>query len=135
MGFLGIRSVELILAMTKGRRRLIRGAALAVAIVFAVPRYAAAEIVITINKSVQRLSVTVDGAPKYEWPIPTARRGYRTPNGMYRPEWLARKWFSRKYDWSPMPYSIFFDGGYAIHWSYEISPVENAESCTLIIET
>src|ERR1039457_1014259 len=34
---------------------------------------------------------------------------------------LARKWFSRKYDWSPMPYSIFFDGGYAIHGSYEIS--------------
>ena len=47
--------------------------------------------------------------------------GYRTPNGTYRPQWLARKWFSRKYDWSPMPYSIFFDGGYAIHGSYEIS--------------
>src|SRR5262245_15408225 len=26
-----------------------------------------------------------------------------------------------KYDWSPMPYTIFFDGGYAIHGSYEIS--------------
>ena len=24
-------------------------------------------------------------------------------------------WHSRKYDWSPMPYSIFFRGGYAIH--------------------
>ena len=47
--------------------------------------------------------------------------GYRTPNGTYRPQRLARKWFSRKYDWSPMPYSIFFDGGYAIHGSYEIS--------------
>ena len=47
--------------------------------------------------------------------------GYSTPNGSYRPERLARKWFSRKYDWSPMPYSIFFDGGYAIHGSYEIA--------------
>ena len=47
--------------------------------------------------------------------------GYRTPNGTYKPQRLARKWFSRKYDWSPMPYSIFFDGGYAIHGSYEIS--------------
>ena len=47
--------------------------------------------------------------------------GYNTPNGSYRPERLARQWFSRKYDWSPMPYSIFFHGGYAIHGSYEIS--------------
>ena len=47
--------------------------------------------------------------------------GYHTPNGSYRPERLARKWFSSKYDWSPMPYSIFFHGGYAIHGSYEVS--------------
>jgi lipoprotein-anchoring transpeptidase ErfK/SrfK len=53
--------------------------------------------------------------------VSTARWGYRTPNGTYRPQRLARKWFSRQYDWSPMPYSIFFDGGYAIHGSYEIS--------------
>ncbi len=74
-----------------------------------------------MDKSAQRLSVTVDGAPRYEWPVSTARWGYRTPNGTYKPQRLARKWFSRKYDWSPMPYSIFFDGGYAIHGSYEIS--------------
>ena len=24
-------------------------------------------------------------------------------------------WYSRKYDMSPMPYSVFFRGGYAIH--------------------
>jgi hypothetical protein len=82
---------------------------------------AQAGIVVTVDKSAQRLSVTVDGAPRYQWPVSTARWGYRTPNGSYRPQRLARKWFSRKYDWSPMPYSIFFDGGYAIHGSYEIS--------------
>jgi L,D-transpeptidase catalytic domain len=82
---------------------------------------AQASVVIVVNKSTQRLSVAVDGAPRYEWPVSTARMGYNTPNGTYRPERLARKWFSRKYDWSPMPYSIFFDGGYAIHGSYEIS--------------
>ena len=76
---------------------------------------------VTVDKTAQRLSVAVDGFPRYEWPVSTARWGYRTPNGSYRPQWLARKWFSRKYDWSPMPYSIFFDGGYAIHGSYEIS--------------
>ena len=82
---------------------------------------AQAGIVVTVDKSEQFLSVVVDGAPRYQWPVSTARMGYRTPNGSYRPQRLARKWFSRKYDWSPMPYSIFFDGGYAIHGSYEIS--------------
>ena len=82
---------------------------------------ARAEVVITVDKTAQRLSVDVDGAHRYDWPVSTARIGYRTPNGAYRPERLARKWFSRKYDWSPMPWSIFFDEGYAIHGSYEIS--------------
>lgn len=101
--------------------KLIRCAALATALIFAAPICATAEIVITVDKSAQQLSVAIDGVPQYEWPISTARRGYRTPNGTYRPEWLARKWFSREYDWSPMPYSIFFNGGYAIHGSYETS--------------
>lgn len=82
---------------------------------------ARAEIVVTVDKTAQRLSVEVDGARRYDWPVSTARWGYRTPNGSYRPERLERKWFSRKYDWSPMPWSIFFNEGYAIHGSYEIS--------------
>lgn len=82
---------------------------------------AQADIVVTVDKSAQRLSVAVDGFARYQWPVSTARWGYRTPNGSYRPQWLARKWFSRQYDWSPMPFSIFFNGGYAIHGSYEIS--------------
>lgn len=82
---------------------------------------AQAGIVVTVDKTAQRLTVAVDGTTRYQWPVSTARWGYRTPNGTYKPQRLARKWFSRKYDWSPMPYSIFFDGGYAIHGSYEIS--------------
>jgi hypothetical protein len=82
---------------------------------------AEASIVVTVDKSAQRLTVAIDGSPRYRWPVSTARWGYSTPNGSYRPERLARKWFSRKYDWSPMPYSIFFNGGYAIHGSYEIT--------------
>jgi lipoprotein-anchoring transpeptidase ErfK/SrfK len=83
--------------------------------------HAQAGIVVTVDKSAQRLTVAVDGATRYQWPVSTARMGYRTPNGSYRPERLERQWFSRKYDWSPMPHSIFFNGGYAIHGSYEIS--------------
>jgi lipoprotein-anchoring transpeptidase ErfK/SrfK len=82
---------------------------------------ARADIVVTVDKTAQRLTVEVDGSNRYQWPVSTARRGYRTPNGTYQPQWLARKWYSRQYDWSPMPYSIFFNEGYAIHGSYQIS--------------
>ena len=78
-------------------------------------------IVVTVDKSAQRLTVAVDGADRYRWPVSTGRWGYSTPNGSYRPQRLERKWFSRKYDMSPMPYSIFFNDGYAIHGSYEVS--------------
>lgn len=79
-----------------------------------------AEVVVTVNKSTQRLTVSVNGVHRHEWPVSTARWGYHTPNGTYRPERLARKWYSRKYDNAPMPYSIFFHEGYAIHGSYEV---------------
>jgi L,D-transpeptidase-like protein len=80
-----------------------------------------ASINITVDKSRQQLTVVVDGVPRYEWPVSTARWGYNTPNGTYHPQRLERSWYSRKYDMSPMPYSIFFAGGYAIHGSYEVS--------------
>ncbi len=84
---------------------------------------AQAAVTITVNKSTQRMTVSVNGEPRYHWPVSTARWGYRTPNGTYGPERLARHWYSRKYHNSPMPYSIFFSGGYAIHGSYEVSHI------------
>lgn len=95
-------------------------AATFVALSFAV-QPARAGIVITVDKSAQQLTVAIDGTTHYRWPVSTARWGYNTPNGVYRPQRLERQWYSRKYDWSPMPYSIFFAGGYAIHGSNEIS--------------
>jgi hypothetical protein len=82
---------------------------------------AQAGVVITVDKSAQQLTVDVDGTTQYRWPVSTGRWGYNTPNGTFRPQRLERQWYSRKYDWSPMPYSIFFAGGYAIHGSNEIS--------------
>ncbi len=82
---------------------------------------ASAELVITIDKSSQQMTVSVDGAARHVWPVSTGRAGFGTPNGRFRPQWLARRHFSRKYYNSPMPHSIFFHGGYAIHGSYEIS--------------
>ena len=82
---------------------------------------AEASILVQIDRSVQRMSVSVDGMPRYNWRVSTARHGYITPPGTYRPQMMARRWFSRLYCNSPMPYSIFFHGGYAIHGTYEIS--------------
>ena len=77
-------------------------------------------VVINVDKNSQRMTVEVDGVPRYEWAVSTGRAGYGTPNGTYQPERLERTWFSKEYYDSPMPYSIFFSRGYAIHGSYEI---------------
>jgi lipoprotein-anchoring transpeptidase ErfK/SrfK len=66
------------------------------------------------------MDVYVDGQPRYSWPVSTARRGYRTPTGTFQPSALTVWHRSTIYSGSPMPYSIFFLRGYAIHGSYEI---------------
>jgi hypothetical protein len=76
---------------------------------------ASAGVVARIDNATQRMTVSVNGAPAYSWPVSTARKGYRTPAGSYRVQRMARMWYSRKYNMSPMPHSLFFRGGYAIH--------------------
>jgi len=79
-----------------------------------------ADVLILVDKSTQQMSVSVDGVPRYQFAVSTGRAGYGTPNGTYRPQRLETTWFSKLYYNSPMPHSIFFHGGYAIHGSYEI---------------
>jgi hypothetical protein len=86
-----------------------------------VTQSAFAEVLISVNKSTQQMSVSVDGVPRYRFAVSTGRAGYGTPNGTYHPQRLAASWFSNFYYNSPMPHSIFFHGGYAIHGSYEIN--------------
>jgi len=81
---------------------------------------ARAEILISINKSAQRMMVVVDGRAHYQWPVSTGLDG-GPPSGMFRPQRLERMWRSRKYDWAPMPHSIFFHHGYAIHGTPHVS--------------
>ena len=68
-----------------------------------------------IDKSRQRMWVYLDNQYVGDWKVSTARRGYWTPVGVYRPYTLHRMHYSRKYHNSPMPWSVFFKGGYAIH--------------------
>ena len=81
-----------------------------------------------IDLSEQRLYLFVDGRLTNRWPVSTARRGYRTPVGRFHPIRLERSWYSRKYDWAPMPHSVFFLGGYAIHGTTEINRLGRAVS-------
>jgi len=80
---------------------------------------AGAAIVVQINRATQTMQVIVDGVPRYDWRVSTGRRGLPTPGGVYHPQRLATSWYSRKYHNSPMPHSIFFRGGIAIHGTYE----------------
>lgn len=79
---------------------------------FATPAMAQTDIV--ISKSHQRMTV-YSSEGSYSWPVSTARRGYYTPTGVFYPYSLQPMHYSRKYDNAPMPHSIFFSGGYAIH--------------------
>jgi lipoprotein-anchoring transpeptidase ErfK/SrfK len=75
----------------------------------------AAGLVARIDVGNQTMTVSKQGRVIHTWRVSTARKGYVTPRGNYRPTRLHKMWYSRKYDMSPMPYSVFFRGGYAIH--------------------
>jgi len=82
---------------------------------------ASAKLIVQIDKSTQRMTVQVDGETKHTWPISTGVGTNSTPNGTYRPQYLARSHFSRKYYNAPMPHSVFFHKGWAIHGTTYIS--------------
>ena len=69
---------------------------------------AAANILIEIDKSAQRMTVSQDGAQLYAWPVSTGQRGYDTPSGDFKPFRMEKDHFSREWDDAPMPHSIFF---------------------------
>jgi lipoprotein-anchoring transpeptidase ErfK/SrfK len=85
------------------------------AMALAAPAAEAASIVARIDLSDQRMKVFVNGRHTATWRVSTARRGYRTPVGTFRPGRMHVRYFSRKYHNSPMPHSVFFHHGYAIH--------------------
>ena len=80
---------------------------------------ARADIVVKVDKSTQRMSVIVDGEHRYSWAVSTGVHG--TPSGTFRPQSLSRYHRSTIYNNAPMPYSIFYDGNFAIHGTTHIS--------------
>ena len=85
---------------------------------------AQAEILITVDKSAQRMNVARDGEPLYTWPVSTGRSGYATPSGSYTAFRMEADHYSKEWDEAPMPHSIFFtQEGHAIHGSGHVKAI------------
>jgi lipoprotein-anchoring transpeptidase ErfK/SrfK len=70
---------------------------------------------IDIDLTRQEMNVSENGVPRYVWPVSSGTRGHDTPKGDFKPVWMSKMWYSRQYDYAPMPNAIFFHGGAAIH--------------------
>jgi lipoprotein-anchoring transpeptidase ErfK/SrfK len=81
---------------------------------------ARASVQVKVDVGAQTMTVYVAGQYSYLWPVSTGRRGYTTPSGSYRAKRLERTWYSTVYNGAPMPYAVFFRGGYAIHGTYDM---------------
>jgi len=81
----------------------------------------AAKVVAKVDISDQKMRVYINGIPRHSWKVSTGRSGYRTPVGSYRPTRTHKMWHSRSYNMAPMPYSVFFHRGYAVHGTNHVS--------------
>ena len=95
----------------------------------AVPAGAAADVLVSVDKGAQRMEVSVDGRPRYSWPVSTGLARYDTPSGAYRPFRMERTHFSREWDDAPMPFAMFFTNqGHAIHGTNHVRSLGRAAS-------
>jgi len=85
----------------------------AAAVLFSTSAFA--EYHVVVSKHHQTMNIYEDGELIERWPVSTARRGYYTPVGTFHPYSYQPMHYSKKFDNAPMPHSIFFSGGYAIH--------------------
>jgi lipoprotein-anchoring transpeptidase ErfK/SrfK len=99
--------------------RFIVVVAVMLAAIFMLITGARAEVFITVVKSDQIMYVETP-TDTFEWKVSTARPGYNTPIGDFKPYLLKTMHYSKTYDNAPMPNSIFFHGGYAIHATYDV---------------
>ena len=80
----------------------------------------ASDVYILVDISDQTMVVRVDGQVRHTFDVSTGHKGYSTPTGAYGVTRMYRKYHSKKYDGAPMPHSIFFHGGYAIHGTTDL---------------
>ena len=95
----------------------------------AAPGAANADVLVNVDKTSQRMEVSVDGQPRYSWPVSTGVASYDTPSGSYRPFRMERTHFSKEWDDAPMPFAMFFTTqGHAIHGTNHVRSLGRAAS-------
>ena len=76
-------------------------------------------VVAKVSIAQQTMDLTVvdgHGQPTtYTWKVSTGRTGFETPTGAFKPTWTDIDHTSDTYDNAPMPFAVFFTGGYAVH--------------------
>ncbi len=77
-------------------------------------------VVARIDLSDQTMTVYVGERLAHVFKVSTGRRGYGTPTGRWNAQWLSPRHRSKKYNNAPMPWSVFFHGGYAVHGTTEV---------------
>jgi len=90
------------------------------ALILLVPSAYAATIVARVDKSSQTMTVYHNGEIIGRWAVSTARAGKVTPSGTWTAKSLSRHHRSSRYDNAPMPYSIFYNGHFAIHGTNQV---------------
>ncbi|MEI9901662.1 MAG: L,D-transpeptidase [Hyphomicrobium sp.] len=73
-----------------------------------------------IDLGTQTMTVSDKNGVIASWKISSARGGYRTPTGTYTPHYASRMHYSKQYHFSPMPYSVFFNEGVAVHGTNDL---------------
>lgn len=77
-------------------------------------------VIAVVDKSDQKLHLYENGLKKHSWEVSTARKGKVTPTGTWNAQWLSKHHKSSIYNNAPMPYSIFYNGNFAIHGTDQI---------------
>jgi lipoprotein-anchoring transpeptidase ErfK/SrfK len=82
----------------------------------------------SVDLARQKMTVSINGEPRYTWPISSGTARFPTPTGNFRPEWTSKMWYSRKYDNAPMPNAVFINGGVAVHGTYHMASLGSPAS-------
>ncbi len=103
-------------------KSVLAAAGIALALSFGMPSAAsAASVVARVDISSQTMTVSQYGKVKYRWRVSTARAGKVTPTGSWTAKWLSKNHRSSRYNNAPMPYSIFYNGNFAVHGTNQVS--------------
>jgi lipoprotein-anchoring transpeptidase ErfK/SrfK len=92
----------------------------------------AATIIARVDKSAQMMTVYHRGEVIGRWAVSTARPGKVTPSGSWTAKWLSRYHRSSRYENAPMPFSIFYNGHFAIHGTNQIKKLGKPASAGCI---